>query len=331
MILQSLCLRPTFVIFEDDEAEVLSFRYRPKWPRRATVSEPTLLYLGKYYHPKTGSELIGGLQLNMMTDEELERLRAALPQILRRPNLKTRYWAGYRLFPIMFGKYKNQGFYRTYRREDIKGKVTRDTFKLYDSIEDLEAAEDEKETKDIQRSTDKAQALDAEVDQAVADAERSLERRRELERERERRRLERIRRMREPEEPPEPPEPPEEREPERTTRDIDRELEELENLKQARKEREPISPVMKRRRRPAGIERIQKRKLEREKKQELNKLRRREHELKRARVKRKQEEIKRQREIERQRELKAAQEREAFDNSDEGRARDALRRMGGRF
>lgn len=84
---------------------------------------PLILRLGKYVHQTTGNLLVGGINLNYLSDSEVNKLRQYLPQILESPNLRDRYWAGRNLFPEVFNNY-----YRTYRA-DLMGSGEGDTGK----------------------------------------------------------------------------------------------------------------------------------------------------------------------------------------------------------
>lgn len=76
--------------------------------------QPQVLKLGTWVHPSTGNTLIGGVNLNYMTPNQIDRLRYYLPDILKNKNLKDRYWAGMGLAPDIFKQ-----LYRTYDRRYI--------------------------------------------------------------------------------------------------------------------------------------------------------------------------------------------------------------------
>lgn len=77
---------------------------------------PLILRLGKYNHPTTGNSLVGGVNLNYMSQSEVEDLQYYLPEILKPKNLRDRYWEGRRLLPQAF-----ENFYRTYRSDMMDG------------------------------------------------------------------------------------------------------------------------------------------------------------------------------------------------------------------
>lgn len=83
-----------------------------------TDPRPTVLVLGHWKNQSTGNDLLGGININYMTDAELQRLRRAVPIILRARDLKSRYWVGRRLLPDIFTEY-----YRTYKQNNV-AKVT---------------------------------------------------------------------------------------------------------------------------------------------------------------------------------------------------------------
>lgn len=97
-------------IMEAGYGRVLSFDY-DTWKVDPT---PKVLQLGLWMHPSTGNPLVAGVNINYLTDEQIQRLRYYLPEILRTRNLKMRYWEGMRLLPDIF-----TNFYRTYNRDNI--------------------------------------------------------------------------------------------------------------------------------------------------------------------------------------------------------------------
>jgi len=82
---------------------------------------PRVLYLGKFKHPETGNNLIGGINLNYLSDEEIENLRKNLKTIIRSgKRLKDRWAMGHQLLPDIFpgaGYQKGAGAYRTYKSD----------------------------------------------------------------------------------------------------------------------------------------------------------------------------------------------------------------------
>ena len=108
---------------------------------------PQVLVLGKWRHPTTRNLLVGGINLNYLSDREIKDLQRVLQQIIGPDrSLKNRYWRGRQLAPGPFTV-----AYRTYRDDQISA-VTQDTLKFYqkgddeeEGEEDIEAAPDEVE------------------------------------------------------------------------------------------------------------------------------------------------------------------------------------------
>jgi len=101
-----------FTICEEGEAPKWGFRY-DNWhndPR------PSILLLGAYTHPSTGNNLVGGINLNYLNDQERDNLARVLPQIMKTGNLYSRYHTGRRLLPQIFDTK-----YRTYDSKYIRG------------------------------------------------------------------------------------------------------------------------------------------------------------------------------------------------------------------
>lgn len=103
---------------------------------------PHILLLGKWRHPNTRNILLGGVNLNYLDEDQLQRLRQNLKKILEPRNLKMRYWRGKKLLPDIFNDN-----YRTYD-VDYVGQVTKDTLNFYPSAAELERAEAEQAAKD---------------------------------------------------------------------------------------------------------------------------------------------------------------------------------------
>lgn len=103
-------------ILEDGEAPRWRFLY-DKWrhdPR------PDILLLGSFRHPSTGNNLVGGINLHYLDQEQVDDLARSLPVIMRGNSLYARYREGRRALPEIFNN-----FYRTYNASFIRG-VTRD-------------------------------------------------------------------------------------------------------------------------------------------------------------------------------------------------------------
>lgn len=80
--------------------------------------------LGHWRHPTSGNNLVAGINLNYLSQQQRQQLQQALPQLLKSRNLKQRYWMGRRLLPQIF-----TNFYRTYRR-DVIDTVTPQTLRF---------------------------------------------------------------------------------------------------------------------------------------------------------------------------------------------------------
>jgi len=100
-------------IIESEEGPRWQFGYQGK---RVNDPHPDILLLGAYKHPSTGNNLVGGVNLNYMTDKQRTAVAHALPEIMKQGNLKKRYWAGRKLVPDVFNS-----FYRTYNADHVRG------------------------------------------------------------------------------------------------------------------------------------------------------------------------------------------------------------------
>jgi len=100
----------TNLLVEDGEGPRLKFGY----PNFNVDPNPDILMLGKYKHPNTGNDLLGGINLHYLTSHQINDLQKALPDIIKPHNLYGRYWAGKRLIPDIFNN-----FYRTYNMDYV--------------------------------------------------------------------------------------------------------------------------------------------------------------------------------------------------------------------
>jgi len=107
------------LIIEAGYARVLNFSY----DKFKGDPNPKILYLGKWNNRKTGTSVIGGINLNYLTDEQFEKLRMNLRPILRAGRtLKARWRKGNELLPDIFtntGGRANKGAYRTYNADMV--------------------------------------------------------------------------------------------------------------------------------------------------------------------------------------------------------------------
>lgn len=85
-----------------------------------TDPRPDVLVLGRY-KAETGNNLIGGINLNYLSNAQQERLRGQLKRIYSRDKLRSRYRALKKLLPDV------AQYYRTYNPEHARG-VEMDTF-----------------------------------------------------------------------------------------------------------------------------------------------------------------------------------------------------------
>lgn len=110
MRLYGLIGRCLTALLNEGYGKTMSFDY-DNWQNDPT---PRVLQLGHWVHPSTGNTLVGGINLNYLSDNQINSLRYYLPDILKDRKLKTRYHSGKRLLPDVFGN-----FYRTYNRRHI--------------------------------------------------------------------------------------------------------------------------------------------------------------------------------------------------------------------
>lgn len=99
-------------INEDGEGPRWKFRY-DNWKHDPT---PDILLLGSWRHPRTGNNLVGGVNTNYLSQKQTLELAKALPSIMKAGDLQRRYWVGRRLVPSVF-----DNFYRTYNAAHIRG------------------------------------------------------------------------------------------------------------------------------------------------------------------------------------------------------------------
>jgi hypothetical protein len=103
------------MLFEDDEGPRWKFGY----DNHRVDPNPDILLLGAYRHPKTGNNLIGGINLHYLNKKERDELARNLPNIMGGGNLYERYWIGRRVAPRIFNQY-----YRTYNARYVRGVTT---------------------------------------------------------------------------------------------------------------------------------------------------------------------------------------------------------------
>ena len=97
------------LLTEAGYGRVLSFHYPP-----FRVDErPKVLFLNRFVHKNTRNELIEGINLNYLSAEQLERLRAALPEILA-TSWDSRFEVVRKLLPDIY-----KSAFRRYRESEI--------------------------------------------------------------------------------------------------------------------------------------------------------------------------------------------------------------------
>lgn len=99
-------------ILEDGEGPTWNMDYS-NWKNDP---HPRILLLGSYRHPNTGNNLVGGVNLNYLTPQQVNNLSKVLPKIMGGNNLYQRYHRGKDVLPDVF-----DNFYRTYDPRYISG------------------------------------------------------------------------------------------------------------------------------------------------------------------------------------------------------------------
>ncbi len=78
--------------------------------------KPRVLVLGAWKNPKTGNDLIGGININYLTKDEYRKLKhLVIPKIRKLSGLRQRYRVGKFISAELFDNY-----YRTYNVESIR-------------------------------------------------------------------------------------------------------------------------------------------------------------------------------------------------------------------
>ena len=159
------------VILEDGEGPRWKFSY-DNWHRDP---EPDILLLGAFRHPNTNNNLVGGINLHYINQDQRDRLARSLPAIMKSNSLKRRYWVGRQLVPDVFNN-----FYRTYNAQYIRG-VTKDV--MYPKYGYIKTAQDwlkkkltsifkpkrQREQENLPQYPDDLQSMQDRLDQAVND------------------------------------------------------------------------------------------------------------------------------------------------------------------
>ena len=98
------------LVITEGYGRILNYNY----DRFQVDPRPKVLLLGRWRHPRTRNDLVAGINLNYLSDEQVLRLRQSLPKILKSRNLRRRYWTGRQVLPDIFND-----LYRTYDRRFI--------------------------------------------------------------------------------------------------------------------------------------------------------------------------------------------------------------------
>jgi hypothetical protein len=111
------------LLTEQGYGRVFRFDYEP----HRVDPRPQVFVLGRWRHPGTGNTLVCGINLNYLSEEEINALRKVLGSILSKRRLKDRYWEGMRLLPGIFSN-----AYRTYKQDEVDN-VSRETLRKWPS------------------------------------------------------------------------------------------------------------------------------------------------------------------------------------------------------
>lgn len=109
-MVESIFIDPLPII-EDGEAP----RWRFSYDNFKNDPRPDILLLGAYIHPRTGNNLVGGVNLHYLDKRQVDDLARALPIIMSGNNLKGRVRELRKNLPEIFR------FYRTYNAAYIRG------------------------------------------------------------------------------------------------------------------------------------------------------------------------------------------------------------------
>ena len=125
---------------------------------------PDVLVLGHYRHPSTGNDLVGAINLNYLTKDELNDLRSILPNLTRLSGLKKRYDYGKTVLPYVFDE-----FFREYNVDHIDNLKTGVLYPIYGTLK-----KDESEARAAQAEKEKQAQFEPQRVRAQADL-RSME------------------------------------------------------------------------------------------------------------------------------------------------------------
>jgi len=139
MRLSEICYRSRPVLSEQGYGRVYNFKYG----NFNVDPRPKVFALGRWRHPTTRNILVCGINLNYLSEEEINQLRKALGAILAERTIKNRYWKGMELVPGVFNH-----AYRTYNQAEID-QISRDTLRKWPSAKAREAEERRKKWREM--------------------------------------------------------------------------------------------------------------------------------------------------------------------------------------
>lgn len=87
-------------------AKVLRFEYE----RAKTDPTPRILTLGRFKHPNTKNNILCGINLNYLDKTDIQTLKQHIPDFIKAPTLRKRYWLGRKALPNIW--------FRAYRQYD---------------------------------------------------------------------------------------------------------------------------------------------------------------------------------------------------------------------
>lgn len=102
----------TISVLTEAAVQVANFNYS----KAKNDPRPQVMVFGKWRHPKTGNELVCGVNLNYLDSDQKSRLDKALPEILAQDSLKSKYWIAMSMAPDIM-----KTAYRTYDEKFIVG------------------------------------------------------------------------------------------------------------------------------------------------------------------------------------------------------------------
>ena len=131
MRLSEICYRSGPVLSEQGYGRVYNFEYG----NYNVDPRPKVFALGRWRHPTTRNILVCGINLNYLSEDEINQLRQGLDAILAEKRLKDRYWKGMELLPGIFNN-----AYRTYNQSEIDN-ISLETLRKWPSVKAREEEE----------------------------------------------------------------------------------------------------------------------------------------------------------------------------------------------